>query len=86
MNDAAGIQIGVICLSIYDANVVRSQLTSHHKWHDKISLEVKSIDSLKLDWFDLVILSTHAQDYTELHLVKETSINMALTCSRYIRV
>ncbi|KAK1648046.1 hypothetical protein QYE76_065851 [Lolium multiflorum] len=84
MNADVGIKIGVICLSTNDANIVRSQLTSKHKLHDKIILEVKSIDSLKLDWFDVVILSTLAQDYTKIQPVKETSLTVALTCSRHL--
>jgi senataxin len=86
MNVSVEIKIGVICLSMNDANAVRRQLTSKHKLQDNIILAVKSIDSLQFDWFDVMILSTLGQDYTDLQLVKETSINVALTCSWYIRV
>lgn len=80
------LQIGVICLSISDADAVRSQLISKHKSHENVRLQVKSIDSLELQWFDVVIISTVVQDYTELQRVKNTGINVALTCSRYIRI
>lgn len=77
------IKIGIVCLSLRDADAVRSQLTSHHKAHDNVMLEVKSIDCLQSEWFDLIILSTVVQNCTELQLVKGTSINVALTSARY---
>jgi hypothetical protein len=77
------LKVGVICFSINDADAVRSQLKSKHKLHDSIILEVKSIDSLQLERFDLMILSTAIQDYNEFKIVKDNSINVALTSSRY---
>jgi hypothetical protein len=77
------LKVCVICLSSKEANIVRRQLRYSDEMHAKVNLDVKSIDSLQQEWFDVTIISTNVKDRVELDFVKDNCINAALTCARY---
>ncbi|TVT98821.1 hypothetical protein EJB05_55850, partial [Eragrostis curvula] len=83
LNTNRKFSIAVVCKSSTESNTVRDHLRSEKEIHDKILLQVKSIDSLKEESFDVIILSLFMEDQTNLKRVKENNLNVALTSSRH---
>lgn len=83
MNTNRKYNIAVVCMSSTESNVVRGHFISKTEIHEKTRLQVTSVDRLKEESFDVVILSMLLEDGTELKCVKENNLNVALTSSRY---
>ena len=78
------VNIDVMCLSKDDSNTVRGMLRFKKEIHDMIHLEVKCIDNLQEESFDVVILSLLVDNETELERVKENNLNVALPSARCV--
>ena len=86
MKPTGKVKICIVCLSKDDCNAVGNLLSFKNEIHDRIHLEVKSIDNLQEESFDVIILSLLFEDDTELKHVKDNNLNVALTSSRYVSV
>ena len=78
------VNIGIMCLSKDDSNTVRGMFRFKKEIQDMIHLEVKCIDNLQEESFDVVILSLLVDNETELERVKENNLNVALTSARCV--
>lgn len=76
----------VVCLSSKEANTVGDQLGTMNEINDRCNLQVKFIDNLEGNLFDVIIISTIVEDDTERHCVSKSSLNVALTSARYASV
>lgn len=76
----------VLCLSSKEANTVGDQLRSMNEINDRCNLQVKLIDNLEGNLFDVIIISTIVEDDTELNCVRKSSLNVALTSARYTSI
>lgn len=86
MNRSGKVNICVVSLSKDDSNIVRNLLRFKNEIHDRIHLEVKSIDNLHEESFDVIILSLLVEDHTELECVTENNLNVVLTSSRCVPI
>ncbi|KAL6654575.1 hypothetical protein ACP70R_008040 [Stipagrostis hirtigluma subsp. patula] len=75
--------IGVVCLSSNHSNKLRDQLRSKREIHDSIHLQVKCIDSLQEEYFDVIILSMFVEHEIELKHIRKNNWNVALLSSRH---
>lgn len=76
----------VVCMSGDEADTVRECLRSKKEIHDKINLYVKSLDCIKEEQFDTIIMSMLVEDETALKTAKANNLYAALTCARYVSV
>ncbi|CAL4998719.1 unnamed protein product [Urochloa decumbens] len=81
-NTSKRLKVGVLCLSNNEAIDV-NQLSNKRKIHNKVNLEVKFIDRLEGDLFDVIIVSTIVKDNVKLNNVKRNSLNIAHTSARH---
>uniref|UniRef100_A0A0D9XUS6 DNA2/NAM7 helicase-like C-terminal domain-containing protein n=1 Tax=Leersia perrieri TaxID=77586 RepID=A0A0D9XUS6_9ORYZ len=80
-NAKGRVNVGIVCLCTNQVNTIINQLGTEYQNNNRINLEVNSIENMNEDWYDVIILSSHFDDKSELPM--DNRINVALTKSRY---
>uniref|UniRef100_J3N9W6 DNA2/NAM7 helicase-like C-terminal domain-containing protein n=1 Tax=Oryza brachyantha TaxID=4533 RepID=J3N9W6_ORYBR len=80
-NDTGKINVGMVCLSYSKMDEMQNFLGIKYENHERINVEVSSLDNLSQKWYDVVILSSVFDDKSELP--EGNKINVALTKSRH---
>uniref|UniRef100_A0A0E0MHP9 DNA2/NAM7 helicase-like C-terminal domain-containing protein n=1 Tax=Oryza punctata TaxID=4537 RepID=A0A0E0MHP9_ORYPU len=80
-NAIGKINVGIICLCNNRVDALRNLLGIKYECHDRINIEVNSLDNLHEKWYDVVILSSVSDEKAEL--LEGSKMNVALSRSRY---
>ncbi len=80
-NAAGRLNVGIVCFCSNQVNAIITQLGRKYQNHDRVNLEVNSLENMHEDWYDVIILSSLFDDKSELPT--DNRINVALTKSRY---
>lgn len=83
-NASRKFNICVVCISSSGANDIREKLTTKAEIYSRVNVQVKPIDHLQGEFYDLIILLLTVKDHDELKTIQENSINVALTSSRFV--
>ncbi|EEE54497.1 hypothetical protein OsJ_01623 [Oryza sativa Japonica Group] len=80
-NAAGRLNVGIVCFCSNQVNAIITQLGRKYQNHDRVNLEVNSLENMHEDWYDVIILSSLFDDKSELPT--DNRINVALTKSRH---
>ncbi|BAT15063.1 Os11g0648500 [Oryza sativa Japonica Group] len=78
-NAAGRLNVGIVCFCSNQVNAIITQLGRKYQNHDRVNLEVNSLENMHEDWYDVIILSSLFDDKSELPT--DNRINVALTKS-----
>uniref|UniRef100_A0A0E0J507 DNA2/NAM7 helicase-like C-terminal domain-containing protein n=1 Tax=Oryza nivara TaxID=4536 RepID=A0A0E0J507_ORYNI len=80
-NATGRLNVGIVCFCSNQVNAIITQLGRKYQNHDRVNLEVNSLENMHEDWYDVIILSSLFDDKSELPT--DNRINVALTKSRH---
>jgi hypothetical protein len=76
------LSVAVLCLCSSRVDAIKNRLVTKYSRHDRINLEVNTLNDANEDWYDIVILSSVFDAKSELP--QGNRINTALTKSRHV--